>query len=56
MAKQEETQQGYWLINENTDFEFYDADTDELLDTIPFAKARSLAAFFMWQVIESMGE
>jgi len=53
---QEESLNGYWLISENNDFEYYDADTDELLDTIPFAKARSLTAFFMWQVIESMGE
>ena len=51
-----ESTAGYWHINENGDFEYHSSETDELLDTIPFAKARSLAAFFMWQLLESIGE
>jgi hypothetical protein len=46
---------GYWAIDEQGNFEYRDPDTDELLDVVPFAKARSLAAFFLWQVVESFG-
>lgn len=47
---------GYWHINDEAAFEYRDSETDEILDTIPFEKAKSLAAFFMWQMIESIGE
>jgi len=46
---------GYWTYNDSGDLEYRNADTNEVLDTMPFAKARSLAAFILWHVIESFG-
>lgn len=47
---------GYWTLNDAGQFEYCQADTDEVLDTVSFEKARSLAAFFMWNLIESVGD
>ena len=47
---------GYWAISDDGDFEYRDVESHDLLEKVPFAKARSLAAFFMWQFIESVGE
>jgi len=47
--------EGYWTFSEEGDFEYRDSETDALLEVVPFAKARSLAAFFLWTVIESFG-
>jgi hypothetical protein len=55
MAEAERTD-GYWHINDEAVFEYRDSETEEILDTVSFMKAKSLAAFFMWQMIESIGE
>jgi len=46
---------GYWTYSESGNLEFRKVETDELLDEVPFAKARSLAAFMLWQIVESFG-
>ncbi len=56
VEEQEAAPSGYWAINEDGDFEYRHVKTEKVLETMPFAKARSLAAFFMWQFIESVGE
>ncbi len=47
---------GYWSMNDEGEFEYRDAESDAVLDTVSFEKARGLAAFFMYTMIESVGE
>lgn len=46
---------GYWTYNDDGDLEYRDPDNDKVLDVVPFAKARSLAAFMLWHIVESFG-
>lgn len=56
VKKKEVNPNGYWAVTEEGEFEYRELESHEVLETMPFAKARSLAAFFMWQFIESVGE
>lgn len=46
---------GYWTYSEEGNLQYRNVETDEVLDEVPFAKARSLAAFMLWQIVESFG-
>lgn len=47
--------EGYWSYNDEGDLEYRDVDSNEVVDVVPFTKARSLAAFMLWTIVESFG-
>jgi hypothetical protein len=47
--------EGFWTYSDGGDLEYRSTENQELIETMPFAKARSLAAFILWHVIESFG-